>query len=100
MASFFYYESFFMFDFCDREIFFIFYKILVAALTNLILILPSILLVSLFEESRRRISKVTRLRTAIKKLKGSLYNEKIKMFYQRNSFIYEGFCFIWYIIHI
>jgi hypothetical protein len=38
---------------------------------------------------------VTRLRRAIKNLKGSLFNNKIKMFHQRNDFIYEGFCINW-----
>ena len=67
----------------------------VAVLTNLILIPASILLIGLFEESRSRISNVTRLRRAIKNLKGSLFNNKIKMFHQRNDFIYEGFCINW-----
>ena len=45
-----------------------------------------------FEDSRNRISKVTRLRRVIKELKGLFFNDKIKMFYQRNAFIYEGYC--------
>jgi hypothetical protein len=67
----------------------------VAVLTNLILIPASILLIGLFEESRSRISNVTRLKRAIKNLKGSLFNNKIKMFHQRNAFIYEGYCINW-----
>jgi len=54
-----------------------------------------LLLIGLFEDSRSRISNVTRLRTAIKNLKGSLFNNKIKMFHQRNAFIYQGFCINW-----
>jgi hypothetical protein len=67
----------------------------VAVLTNLILIPASILLIGLFEESRSRISNVTRLKRAIKNLKGSLFNNKIKMFHQRNAFIYEGYWINW-----
>jgi hypothetical protein len=52
-------------------------------------------LIGLFEESRSRISNVTRLRTSIKNLKGSLFNKKIKMYYQRNAFIYQGYCINW-----
>ena len=73
----------------------LFFKVGVAILTNLILIPPSILLIGLFEDSRSRISKVTRLRRVIKELKGLLFNDKIKMFYQRNAFIYEGYCINW-----
>jgi len=76
-------------------IFILFFKVGVAILTNLILIPPSILLIGLFEDSRSRISKVTRLRRVIKELKGLLFNDKIKMFYQRNAFIYEGYCINW-----
>ena len=50
---------------------------------------------SLFEESRRRISKVSRLRKAIKLLKGSTFNNNIKMYYRKNAFVYQGNCIKW-----
>jgi len=67
----------------------------VAVISNLILIPASIILIGLFQDSRSRISNVTRLRRAIANLKGSLFNVKIKMFHQRNAFIYESCCINW-----
>ena len=50
-------------------------KISIGIITNLIILPPSMLLINLFRKSRKQITKSTKLKQAIKKIKGRLFKE-------------------------
>ena len=50
-------------------------KISIGIITNLIILPPSMLLINFFRKSRKQITKSTKLKQAIKKIKGRLYKE-------------------------